>query len=207
MAKDKTKGGVPNKHLHARISYLNQAATYLAACGQTEQNEQVEVRDSKLQRDRAQNSAASNESEPDPAASQPPPGKTRTAGGDDAAFDHTKALVFQHSSFGGLPLQLSGHLAQVARKSQIRLDQSVKRAICRRCNTPLIEGQTCSRSMENLSKGGRKAHADVLVVQCKACGAAKRWPVGAQRQRRKTNRKAKATETTTTSAKASSDGK
>lgn len=32
--------------------------------------------------------------------------------------------------------------------------------------------------MENNSKGGRKEWCDVLVVECKGCGAVKRFPVG-----------------------------
>lgn len=201
MAKEKPKGGIPNKHLHARISYLNQAAKYLATCGQHERSEQLKDTVLEPKRDSAQSSAARNESEPDPSASQTPPETPYLAQGTKASASQSRDLVFQQSSFGGLPLQLSGHLAQVARKSQIRLHQSVKHAICKRCNTPLIEGQTCSRSMENLSKGERKPHADVLVLQCNACGATKRWPVGAQRQKRKTCRTTKATETTMTTAK------
>lgn len=54
---------------------------------------------------------------------------------------------------------------------------------------PLIEGHTSKKTVENLSKGGRKPLADILVLECKACGATKRWPVGAKRQDRKTKRK------------------
>lgn len=207
MAKEKAKGAIPNKHLHARISYLNQAAKYLATCGQQEQRRPVEDTVLRSEHNSVQSSAKRNEYEREPSSSEPPPKTTHTAQSEKVAFDHKGDLVFQHSSFGGLPLQLSAHLTQVARKSQIRLHQSVKHSICKRCNTPLIEGQTCSRSAENLSKGRRKPHADVLVLQCQGCGAAKRRPVGAQRQRRKTDRKAKATETTTDDAKASSDGR
>lgn len=181
MAKDKTKTGVPNKHLHARISYLLQAATCLAA-GQL---------------------GAS------PAASVGAPGKAIPQAGttyhpastsflallheseskDPSEAASRETLDFHTPSFGCLPLHLSSHLVQVARKSTIRLHPSIKHSICKRCNTPLIEGQTCTKAMENSSKEGRKPCADMLVLECQSCGATKRWPIGAKRQERKTKRK------------------
>ena len=189
MAKDKTRVGVPNKHLHARISYLHQAATYLSA-GQ----------DSPKQCEQHENHNASNahlggtETPNDTLSTKPPVAASSKRDGNnarqhatepDCAEEHT----FESPTFGGLPLLLSSHMAQVARKSQIRLHSSIKHAICKRCTTPLVEGQTCTRSVENRSRGGRKPHADMLVVTCLACGALKRWPVGAERQQRKTARR------------------
>jgi ribonuclease P protein subunit RPR2 len=47
-------------------------------------------------------------------------------------------------------------------------------------------GSGCGKAqIENLSKGGRKPWADVLVVRCRVCGFVKRYPVGARRQRKK----------------------
>ncbi len=42
MAKDKSsKNGVPHKHLHSRLSFLHQAASYLATAGGTASSEQA----------------------------------------------------------------------------------------------------------------------------------------------------------------------
>lgn len=172
MPKDKTKTGLQNKHLHARVSYLHQAATYLAAqqAGRSDGPTATAVPD------------VSKAAQSEFAAGPPQNSAWTSAEGEEL-------LNFQAPSFGGLPLRLLSHLAQVARKSQIRLDPTLKHEICKRCNTPLIEGQTCTKSMENLSNGGLKAHADVLTLQCIPCGAVKRWPVGAKRQERKSKRK------------------
>ncbi|EMC94590.1 hypothetical protein BAUCODRAFT_553501 [Baudoinia panamericana UAMH 10762] len=166
MAKNKTKGGVPNKHLRARLSYLQQAAIYLTArnahhpdsgrcCDATghPSNRAVE-RDYAVKRD----------------------------------DDLSPGSSLNFPATGGLPLYLNSHLRQVALKSQIRLHTDVKHAFCKACNTALVEGQTCRRYIENLSKGGKKPHADVSVLQCNACGAAKRFPIGAKRQKRKGER-------------------
>jgi len=194
MAKDKTKSGVPNKHLHARISYLQQAATYLTLQGQgrpannsyngyrplgandgngeasvpighAQNTEKAEVKP----QDYGTNTDASHE-----CAAQPP--------------DHIKASSFAKLHTGGLPLHLTTHLCQTALKSQIRLHNNIKRSICKRCSTVLFEEETCTKRMENMSRGGRKPHADVLVLECGVCGAEKRFPVGAKRQRRKIER-------------------
>ncbi|TGZ83029.1 Rpr2-domain-containing protein [Ascodesmis nigricans] len=70
------------------------------------------------------------------------------------------------------------HFRSITKKSVTRLDPSVKRTICKRCDSLLVEGVSSTHRIENASKGGRKAWADVLVVECNACGAVKRFPVG-----------------------------
>jgi ribonuclease P protein subunit RPR2 len=182
MAKEKAKKGVPNKHLHARIAYLHQAATYLTA--------QSLVR----ARDDAQQASTNGHQKPEERMIDLPPGTL--------AIDATNSLANARPSPGqpstatfnspasGLPLQLSAHLRSVAQKGQIRLSSDLKIAICKICSSPLIEGETCLKSVENLSKGGRKPWANVLVVKCCACGACKRFPVGAKKQKRKSVREA-----------------
>jgi ribonuclease P protein subunit RPR2 len=66
----------------------------------------------------------------------------------------------------------------VAKKSVLRLSPSLKRTICKRCDLLLVPGATSTHRVENSSRGGRKPWADVLVVECNACGAVKRFPVG-----------------------------
>lgn len=97
--------------------------------------------------------------------------------------------VFRAPATGGLPLHLANHIRQVAQKAIIRLPPDIKHSICKRCNAVLVDGLTSSKRTENLSKGGKKPWADVLVIECGACGAAKRFPVGAPRQEKKAERR------------------
>jgi ribonuclease P protein subunit RPR2 len=186
MAKEKAKKGVPNKHLHARIAYLDQAVKYLSAQSLAQSHTQ-EPNTEKLQ----------DHHKPVGRMTTIPPGTL----GIDAAHSvankkpspgHPSTTTFNPPP-SGLPLQLNAHLRSVAQKAQIRLSQDLKHAICKTCSSPLIEGETHLRSTENLSKGGRKSWADVLVLKCCACGACKRFPIGAKKQKRKSLREAEKT--------------
>lgn len=88
----------------------------------------------------------------------------------------------------GLPFLFTAQLKQFALKSQVRLHTDVKRAICKACNAILLENQSCIKFVENLSRGGKKAKANVLVIECLACGSKGRIPTGAKRQQRKSKR-------------------
>lgn len=185
MAKEKAKKGVPNKHLHARIAYLHQSATYLSAqsLAQPRNGVQQPTADEILE-----------QRQPAERMIGIPPGTL--------AIDAAQSIANKKPSPGqpstatynpppsGLPLQLNAHLRSVAQKGQIRLSKDLKLAICKICSSPLIEGETCLRSIENLSKGGRKPWANVLVLKCCACGACKRFPIGAKKQKRKSAREA-----------------
>lgn len=185
MAKEKAKKGVPNKHLHARIAYLDRAVKYLSAQSLAQSHNGTKRVDTEGSKDHQ----------------QPVEGMTTIPSGTlaiDAAHSiankkpspgHPSTATF-NSPPSGLPLQLNAHLRSVAQKAQIRLIQDLKHAICKICSSPLIEGETCLRSTENLSKGGRKPWADVLVLKCCACGACKRFPIGAKKQKRKSLREA-----------------
>jgi ribonuclease P protein subunit RPR2 len=178
MAKQKVPKGVPNKHLHARIAYLHKTANYLTT-----------------------QSLAKSEKSPQQATSTDTCKNTSTGGKTNPpgtlATDSTTSLANSKPSPGypsmatfnppasGLPLQLTAHLRSVAQKGQIRLSRDFKHSFCKICSSPLIEGQTCTRTTENLSKKGRKPWAEVAIVTCSACGACKRFPVGAKRQKRK----------------------
>ena len=188
MAKEKVKKGVPNKHLHARIAYLDQAVKYLSAQSLTQSHNGNKKFDSDELHDHFQ-----------------PAERTTTIPPGTLAIDAAHSIANQKPSRGhpstatfnpppsGLPLQLNAHLRSVAQKAQIRLSQDLKHAICKICNSSLIEGETYLRSIENLSKGGRKPWADVLVLKCCACGACKRFPIGAKKQKRKSLRDAERT--------------
>lgn len=152
--------GIPSKHLHARTTFLYQAATYLTL--QTTSNKIMSstILDSEMDRNSVQ---------------------TRS--------EHA-------SGHSPLALQLGSDLQQVTRKAQLRLSVDLKRSLCKRCNTVLIPGRTATQSVENLSKGGKKPWADVLVLACMTCDGRKRFPVGAKRQDKKKERRATMKDTT-----------
>lgn len=141
-----TGKSVPNKHLHARVAYLHQAATHLAL---------------------RQTPITPTDSKP----SEP------------------QSMLQQH----GLPLLLASQLKAISQKAQIRLSHDMKRAICSVCSTPLLPHTTSETRIENKSRASKKPCADILVVRCRNCHAEKRFPVGAQRQKKKARRKVAAT--------------
>ncbi|RMY93792.1 hypothetical protein D0861_01736 [Hortaea werneckii] len=183
MGKEKSKGGVANKHLHARIAYLQQAASYLTLQGKERRIPDIDTSTPTLSG--ADGQALSQHQPPNEDAEN-----TMNEAGKEEQRPQQHSLLskVQLPDFGGLPLHLATHLRQVALKSQIRLRTDVKHSICKRCSSILIEGTTSNKRIENKSKGGRKLHADVLVISCKVCGADKRFPVGAKRQKRKGER-------------------
>lgn len=169
MAKAKaTKSkGIQHKHLHSRISYLYQAATYLSLHTH-ETGKQL--------------------------SAQAPPAAIPPAAADSVTHDTTAESDGQQPQPLGTPRKLSlarlyaSHLRDVSLKSQIRLSPDIKRSLCRRCNTVLIPQVTSTSRVENHSRGGKKPWADVLVVRCNACRAEKRFPTGSKRQKRRTER-------------------
>ncbi|KAF3768762.1 Rpr2-domain-containing protein [Cryphonectria parasitica EP155] len=161
MAKTK-KTGVSNRHIYSRISFLYQAATYLTEAGQKETPH-------------ASSSQKTHSSE-----------NNGPAGGDDAGGLATQDPATPQK----LSRQLLTDLRNVTLKSQVRISPDIKRSICKYCDSLLVDGQTSSSAVENRSKGGRKPWADVLVVKCYTCGGEKRFPVHAEKQKRRPNRAA-----------------
>ena len=196
MAKGKTKTGVPNKHLHARISYLQQAAIYLALQGQHEDPQHQEP--SPLAQSKITEEASGQLFQKAAVSGLQPSGSYRDQvapklGTTSASGAHTSTGKPSHLAFttprsGGLSTHFVSHLRQVAQKSLIRVHPNIKHTICRTCSAVLIEGHSCKKYIENLSRRGSKPHADVLVLECVACGAKKRFPVGASKQLRKASR-------------------
>jgi len=138
MAKEKkAKPALPNKNVHLRLSFLHQAATYLAnnATANAETNSNKEC-----------STDLKSPEKPLPYATQ------------------TRHLL--------------SHMKGVSRKSVIRLNKEVKRRVCKGCDQLLADASS-TRVIENRSKQSAKPWADVLVVKCKNCGTAKRFPVGA----------------------------
>jgi len=139
----------PHKAIHTRISYLYQAATYLA----THQ--------------------LSNSTTP----------------------DHCAEAVREASNLQPAARRLVCDLRSVALKGQSRLSPAMKHTICKKCNTQLLDGSTCSNQVENQSKGGKKTLGDVLLRICNTCGMEKRFPLAAKRQPRRPFREKKKDET------------
>ncbi|KAK1783758.1 RNAse P Rpr2/Rpp21/SNM1 subunit domain-containing protein [Copromyces sp. CBS 386.78] len=144
----KNNGGVQNRAIYSRVSFLQQAAVFLSQQAHSEQSLQLSGSSSAL----------------------PPhvPTPKRT--------------------LEGMSRRLATDLRSVSLKTRIRLSPAVKRTICKYCDSVLIDGSTCTTSIENRSKGGRKPWADVMVRRCHACQKERRYPIEAKRTKRKTER-------------------
>jgi len=169
-AKSAGSGGakrVVNKHLHARVAYLDRISKYMA-----------------LQQQSAPPSQAKQDGSEDTAV--PASASASPDGGHERSENSAQSDVPPVQQ--GLPYLFASHLRAVSLKSQISLSQDMKHSYCKVCNCPLITGQTAKTYMENRSKGGRKPQADVRVISCLKCHAEKRFPVGARRQTKKSER-------------------
>lgn len=181
--------GLPNRHLHARISYLYQAVNYLSTAteSKTHGNSAVSVAEKQAHTEQEEDGVAQQkkESNADSMETDSDNAKSRA---------DVKQKILTDSAGGTLRLKpalyLAPHIRSVSLKSQIRLSRDIKRSLCKRCNMLLVPGKTSTEKIENLSYEGQKLWADVLVVECKTCGAGKRFPVGAKRQLRKAPREA-----------------
>lgn len=184
MAHDKAKGhkGLTQKHLHSRISYLYQAATYLANPAGIYQN--IHNR-GKIQVPRPEEELGSGTAD----CTSVPKG-CQTMEASDSEVEKFPLQVKDATCARNVAMsqQLLGHLRTVSRKSQVRISQNMKHTMCKRCNLLLIPGSTSTTFIENKSCSGIKAWADVLVITCDACGTARRFPVGANRQLKRDSR-------------------
>ncbi|KAF2227215.1 hypothetical protein BDZ85DRAFT_467 [Elsinoe ampelina] len=161
--------GAKSRHLQARVTFLDRAAKLLAA-------QQFTI-PTNVARTTPLPDTPSTTAQDDSTTTIPQTAVTNTTTNDTPQIPNT-----------GLPLLLSSHMRTVAKRGQVRIAQDVKRSICKICSTPLIEDKTSSTRIENASTGGRKAHADVKVVECLNCGGLKRFPIGARRQAKRSQR-------------------
>lgn len=151
MAKAKNNGGVQNRALYSRVSFLQQAATFLSTSSTRQ---------------------------------QPPPDSKPAA----TTTSTTESTADDCPHLQGMARRLVTHLRSVSLKSRIRLAPAVKQTICKFCDSVLSEGQSCTSTVENRSRGGKKPWADVLVRKCHTCGRERRYPISAPRPKRKTQR-------------------
>lgn len=74
----------------------------------------------------------------------------------------------------------------VARKGQLAVNRDIKRQLCKRCHTVLLEGVTSTRHIENRSKC-MDASQDVLIIQCSVCMVKKRYHLRRAEERLETS--------------------
>lgn len=160
MAKGKAGGGVHNRAIYSRISFLQQAAVTLSS---------IRLPQSSVSTGSRSVDAPAIPSQTDSIL------KPAADGGSQAALE-------------GMGRRLATDLRAVSLKTRIRLKPAVKQTICKFCDSVLVDGQSCASSIENKSKGAKKPWADVLVRKCHTCGRERRFPVSAARPRRKTDR-------------------
>lgn len=169
--------GVPNRHLYSRISFLYQAAAYLSEASRhgpesTSQGAASHIKPVAAGADIMDWEHDVNDHDHD-------------QGQDPDNLQDSRVQPVEIAAGQSMPRKLLTDLRAVAQKSQIRISPAIKRTICKYCDTLLVDGHTCSSTVENRSKGGKKPWADVLVIKCHTCGRTKRFPVNAQRQKRR----------------------
>ena len=194
MAKRKRDGQkpTPNKHLHARISYLYKAAAYLQSpipssySGQSSSDIlQSMTNRSSVGSDSVQIPAKRHETSADVQQTEEDETNVRTSVDDSST---SRPSVVNRN--GGDQRLLLSQIRPIMQKGRIQASHIIKRNVCKKCNTLLTEGSTCTTSIENASRGRKKPWADVSVVTCATCNSVKRFPVGAKRQARKKDRDA-----------------
>ncbi|EKV10032.1 RNAse P, Rpr2/Rpp21 subunit [Penicillium digitatum] len=164
MAKAKGKKEVKNSknsqsHIRARLDYLHQAAAYFQGKSTLAQGQNAKVQSNE------HTSVASH-----------------VDLGDIGHTVDTQRQVWSMTQkktqepLRNISRVCVSHLRAVAMKTQMRLPVTLKRSVCKRCDTILMPGVTCSHETRNASRGGKKPWADVLVVRCLSCGTEKRFP-------------------------------
>ena len=194
MAQNKAKAqkGLTQKHLHSRISYLYQAATYLAKVADQSRAKIPCVKEEVMKQSEPSRELQCAVAALEARADKGLPISPTERGHRTPKADPNDERVSKDSA---LSRQLVTHLRAVSLKSQIRLSPAMKHTICKHCDILLVPGSTSTSYMENNSRNGRKPWADVLVTTCTACGTAKRFPVGAKRQLRRELRGGRARDT------------
>ncbi|TVY91319.1 hypothetical protein LAWI1_G004587 [Lachnellula willkommii] len=142
MSKAKAAKGtvnVPNKILHSRVSYLYQAASYLAA-------QQPHSESGPTQYERDTSTTPSNH-----------PKSIETNGA-----EHSSSTTFSEAAaYRPASRRMISDLRSVTLKGQMRISPAMKHSTCKKCDTLLVDGSTCTNEVENKSKEGRKPWADV----------------------------------------------
>ena len=194
MTQNKAKPQKPltQKHIYSRISYLYQAANYLAKVADQSQARKLDLNDQvKL--------PSEFDGEVQSAVTAPGVGSEKCLPISPTEQRYRASVIKPRDEkickYSALSRQLVVHLRAVSLKSQIRLSPAMKHTMCKRCGIILVPGSTSTFHMENNSRGARKPWAEVSVMTCAACGTAKRFPVGVKRQLRRESRIGRAQKT------------
>ena len=191
MGKAKGKTGLTQGHLRARIEYLHQAAVYLqstltrisrpdvdnAATGTNEKNQERGggINGEVLSNVKPLFLKEAEPTVPDPMCSTNKAKDPPTSLDLEERNRTKKTTVQAYRPCGPSRLYIS-QMRGVSLKSQHRLPPTIKRSFCKRCDTLLEPGLTCTEEIQNESRERKKPWADVLVIRCTACGAEKRFP-------------------------------
>ena len=172
---------IGNRPLCSRVSYLLQAATYF-------QSVHTRTMPSLVNETVHFNTPVSLKSDNiHTTDDQEAPGRTSRALRNACSVQDNSLQPQAVFGVEQVPLQLNtqrhliSQLRAVASKGQIQLARQVKHRFCKKCDA-ILDDTTSSCMIENDSKGGKKPWADVCVVKCLSCNAAKRCPIGAARQ-------------------------
>ncbi|RAL11033.1 ribonuclease P Rpr2/Rpp21/SNM1 subunit [Aspergillus homomorphus CBS 101889] len=177
MVKGKSKGkkvssGGANSHIRARIDYLYKAATLLQA-----QSRACHVDDATNEMDNQKSNV---------------PARIVPLIVDSAGTVAENKPQHKQNETGQLPQLSREYLSQmrgVSLKTQLRLPVEMKRSFCKRCDTLLVPGVTCTREIRNPSRGCKKPWADLLVIRCSTCGTEKRFPQTEKRSKKLPDRR------------------
>lgn len=88
-------------------------------------------------------------------------------------FLHQASLLLAQKS-PNLSRRYALDMKSVCQKSQLQMDRSIKRKICKRCHSVMLEGQTSTRTIENHSRD-KRPECDEVVMKCDTCCATKRF--------------------------------
>lgn len=171
-SKGPKEGKNSKSHLKARMGFLEKAANYLQAATAATIPAEVAERDDQKVSDKEMTSEIRSESTSDNIHSE------KDINESAAGIQNRKT---SKKSLTNLSRVYISHMRGVSLKTLTRLPIPVKRSFCKRCESPLSSGLTCSREMQNASRGRKKPWADVLVVHCLVCGTEKRFPEQARR--------------------------
>lgn len=162
-AKGSKEGKNAKSHIKARMDFLEKAANYLQAATAATPTKAAE-RDA----DRV-----FNEEREQPVSEDIPGTITKDAMELESSIQNRRT---KQKPLTNISRVYISHMRGVSLKTQTRLAIPVKRSFCKRCETPLSFGVTCSQETQNASRGRRKPWADVMVVRCLVCGTEKRFP-------------------------------
>ena len=178
------KGSKKNgsKHLQARVSFLYQSSLYFSTLQQRENRNYDGATKLDLKQTAHVEDSHTTDKQANVLTSKTPTTTNHISQRGEGSV--------QSQSFGRY---FVSHLRSVSRKSQIRLSHEVKRSLCKKCNSVLLEGTSADSRLHNASRGGKKRWADVRILRCNSCGAEKRFPIGATKQPRKSKRATKDT--------------